>query len=500
MENNVIKELVKEHPDIEHFKNGFPNIGRRADNLPFGEAVQEIYEAWNFYDKDLYDIPTDREVIKLGSGNPLKYKAFPLANKYLKKELNKELYKYSAAAGDEEHRNIIAKYLIKEGYPQYIDYNNVIVTDSTTNGFYLILKSLFKPYDVIIMTSPNYGLFAFMPERINIGVELVNLDRENGFIIRPEDLDVKIKEINKELKEKYKDKLDYVPKVRAFLNINPHNPLGIVMSSKDSKILNEIGEVCNKNNVFIIDDLIYRDLSYNQEEKAMPIGTIEKYFDNTISLFGLSKSYGLAKTRAGFIVANDKVIRLLRDNLFYMMDSASVLQSSMLAGAYNDTKEREREYFKYFNKLISKYILNCYLCMALFDGIDSLKETNYYDKVLKLIKRKIKNKEILNKVLDGVPYAKTVIEPKSGFFLLVDFTELKKIGFINSERALLEYLFRKCGIKFLVGQSFSWPYKDEIIMRMTYSFSSDILIEAISNINIAIRDGISETNRSNDNR
>lgn len=497
MEKSIIDELVLEYPEIEHFKKGFPNIGSRADCSPFGEATSKICEAWEFYDKDLYDIPIDKEIIKFGNGNPLSYKAFPLAKKYLKKELNKELYQYSAAAGDEGHRENIAKYLIQEGYPQYIDYNNVIITDSTTNGFYLILKALFKPYDVIIMTSPNYGLFAFMPERMNVGVELVQLSKDNDFIIRPDDLNKKIVEINKVLKEKYKDKLNYVPRVRAFLNINPHNPLGTVLSHNDIEVLREIGEVCQKNKVFIIDDLIYRDLSYDKNAKAMPIGTIVKYFDNTISLFGLSKSYGLAKTRTGFVVANDKVIRLLRDNVFYMKDSASVLQSSMLAGVYNDTEERKREYFKYFNNLIPKYLLNCYLCMALFDGIESVKGTFYYKKILKLLKKNIKDKNLLNKVKSGVPYAKTVLEPKSGFFLLVDFTDLRRTGLINNEKDLLIYLYKKCGIKFLVGQSFSWPYSDEIIMRMTYSLSPKVLIEAISSINIAIRDGISETNRGN---
>lgn len=499
MEKNIIKDLIKEHPEIEHIKKGFPNIGKRNDNLPFGNAVREIEEAWNFYDIDLYNIESENEIVKFGNGNPLNYKPFPLANKFLRKELKNKLYKYPAAAGEESHRQIISEYLIKEGYPSSIDYNNVIITNSTTHGFYLILKSLFNPYDVILMTAPNYGLFAFMPERMNISVELIELKKENNYIINPEDLNSKIIEINKKLEKEYKNKLNYTPKVRAFLNINPHNPLGTVLSEKDTDLLTQIGEVCINNNVFIIDDLVYRDLSYDHNNLAKPIGTIEKYFDNTISLFGLSKSYGLAKTRSGFIVANDVLIRLLRDNLFHIMDSASILQSSLLAGTYNTTKRREIAYKKYFNKIIPKYILNCYLCIALFEGINSIKNTPYYNKVLKLIKRKIKDKNQLTNILEGVPYTKVVITPKSGFFLLIDFTDIKKMGIIKSEKELLEYLFIKCGAKFLVGQSFSWPNKDEIIMRLTYSFTTDILIDSISKINIAIRRGIYETNRSNNN-
>ena len=174
---SIIDELVELHPEVKNFKMGFPNIGKRADGKAFGSAVGKIEKAWYFYDTNLYNIKTREEIIKLGSGNPLDYKPFPMAIEYLKKQLNDSLYSYPPAAGDEGHRQLISNYLIREGFPKKINYNNIIITDSTTQAFYLILKSLFNPYDVIIMTGPNYGLFAFMPERENIGVEIINLDK-----------------------------------------------------------------------------------------------------------------------------------------------------------------------------------------------------------------------------------------------------------------------------------------------------------------------------------
>lgn len=41
--------------------------------------------------------------------------------------------------------------------------------------------------------------------------------------VNPQKLSNRIDEINKQLEVKYKDKLDYTPKVVAFLNENPHN-------------------------------------------------------------------------------------------------------------------------------------------------------------------------------------------------------------------------------------------------------------------------------------
>ncbi|MEG0994615.1 MAG: aminotransferase class I/II-fold pyridoxal phosphate-dependent enzyme, partial [Bacilli bacterium] len=86
------------------------------------------------------------------------------------------------------------------------------------------------------------------------------------------------------------NKLNYQPKVVAFLNMNPHNPLGKVMSVKNKDLIEKIGDICLEKGVFVIDDLIYRDLTFDQDNLALPMASYPKYFNNTISLFGLSKS------------------------------------------------------------------------------------------------------------------------------------------------------------------------------------------------------------------
>lgn len=495
--NKTIKLFLKEKPELKKAKRGFPNIGKRADLKKFSNGVRQIEEAWGYYDIDLYKIKNNNtEITNLGNGNPIKYKPFKPAINNLKKRLKQNLYEYSAAAGDETDRQILANYLIKEGYNKELNFNNIIITDSTTAAFYLILKSIFKPYDVIIMTSPNYGLFTFMPERININVELIPLEKEDDYKINPQKLKKKITEINKKLSKKYHNN-NYIPRVKAILNTNPHNPLGTVISADNINLLNELGKVCQEENVFVIDDLIYRDLTYENKKLAKPLGTIDTYFDISISLFGLSKSYGLAKTRSGFIVANEVLIRAFRDNLFYIMDSASSLQSSLLAGTFNNSKKRYKEYKKYFNKLIEKYKFNCYLTIAMFEGIDTIKDTKYYQKVLRKMKENIKDQDKLKYAKEGIPYAKIVTLPESGFFILVDFTKLKEYSIINSEKELLNYLYINCGVKFLIGQSFAWPNKDEIIIRISYSLDVKKLIDAYLKINIAIREALNETNRSN---
>ncbi|MCI9435387.1 MAG: aminotransferase class I/II-fold pyridoxal phosphate-dependent enzyme [Bacilli bacterium] len=139
----------------------------------------------------------------------------------------------------------------------------------------------------------------------------------------------------------YNRRKGYVPRVVAFLNANPNNPTGKVMGEKEVELLKEIGNVCLERGVFVIDDLVYRDLTYDVSNIAKPIATLPGMFRNTISLFGLSKSYGLASLRAGFVVADEIIIRELINRIFQGMDSSPDIVGRALAGAFNTTPKRD---------------------------------------------------------------------------------------------------------------------------------------------------------------
>jgi len=81
------------------------------------------------------------------------------------------------------------------------------------------------------------------------------------------------------------------------------------------------------------------------------LASIPGMFRNTISLFGLSKCYGLASLRAGFVVADEIIIRELVNRIFQGMDSAPEIVGRALAGAFNISSERDKVYNSYFSKL-----------------------------------------------------------------------------------------------------------------------------------------------------
>ena len=502
MQNNIesLKRLVEYNPILGKFVRGLPNLGENLINGQFTSEVNKIYNAFSLYGNDLYVLENDKiKNIKsrsLGGGSPMKTEPFPLCKEKIIEALDSDLSEYPMAAGDEESRKIIAEYLKEEGFKSYsgVSEDNIIFTVSTTHAFNLISSIIARPYHVILMTGPNYGLFTFVPERASgATVEILPLSEEDDWYVNPLKLSNRIDEINKKLKEKYKDTLNYTPKVVAFLNENPHNPLGKVINENNKEILEDIGDVCLNKGVFVIDDLIYRDLTFDRDNLAKPMGSYEKYFDNTITITGLSKSYGLASIRSGMIVANEIIIRGIRNKIFQTMDSSPVLQGYALAGAFNTTEKRKEDYLNYFNPIINEYKYRLELLKALINGIDSVEDL----KIKKDIEKDIKNYGFgydLNKIYEGIPgvdFAKKTL-PESGFFEILDFSLLKnKVGengrIISDEKELLKYMYEEEKIKLILGQSISWPNQEQLIGRVTTALSREDLVEHFSAMNKCLR-------------
>ena len=234
-----LKQIIEKNPILKHHVRGLPNLGENLIDGKFSKEVSKIYDAFGLYGNELYAL--ENEKIKnipsrsLGGGSPMRTSAFPLCKEALINVIcNDELSDYPMAAGDEESREIILEYLKQEGFKSNngLSKDNIIFTVSSTHAF-----NIAKPHDVILMTGPNYGLFTFVPERISgATVEILPLSEDDNWYVNPQKLSKRIDEINFKLKEKYGESLGYIPKVVAFLNENPHNPLGKVMNENNKDI------------------------------------------------------------------------------------------------------------------------------------------------------------------------------------------------------------------------------------------------------------------------
>lgn len=459
----------------------------------------EMEAAFNFFNNEVLknnpDIKDISDYDSFHSGTPMRYKPFPGAVRAAKKALkSKEVYKYPRTSGDYRSHQMVLDYLKREGFEpdslegkNKIGIENIVFTCSTTHAYALAVEAVANKNDVILMTAPNYGLFAIMSALGNYQVEMIDLKEEDDWFVNAEALDAKITEINKRLKKKYAGE-EYVPKVAAFLNINPHNPMGNVITKKNKKILEGIGDVCLKHHVFVIDDLVYRDLTYDLDNLALPMASYPKYFNNTISLFGLSKAYNLAGIRAAVILAPAPVCNLIINKIHNSMDSMPTVQVSAVAGAFNGTNRRYRAWRRYVGKLLKEYQYRYKLLRTLVYGCN--KNTGWR------VKRDIKRYggKYFKDLCEGCKgLIKIKVEPRSGFFVIFDFTKLKgkttPDGItITNENELLNYFYSRGGLRYLMGGNIFWPNKDEFVGRISFGIERKNIVSNMAIINEAIRE------------
>jgi aspartate/methionine/tyrosine aminotransferase len=126
--------------------------------------------------------------------------------------------------------------------------------------------------------------------------------------------------------EKLRDKLEsYLSKgnIHSLLYSNPNNPSWICFNEKELGI---IGELANKYNIVILEDLAYFGMDFRKDYSRPGIEpyqpTVAKYTDNFILLISSSKVFSYAGQRIGAMIISNKIFNLKAPNLlkYYSTD------------------------------------------------------------------------------------------------------------------------------------------------------------------------------------
>ena len=428
--------------------------------------------------KKIYDFMNQSEYLEncskynLMTGDPVKFKSYKPSLKKMKKILkSNELYQYQPTNGNFKDKMIILKYLKEIGIKS--DINNLIFTYSTTHAFNLIFSCIARPGDAIVIPEPNYGLFDFVPERYNLNILTIPLKEENNWLIDINELNNLILNYNKE-----KEKEGSKSKVAFFYNMNPHNPTGKVIGKKQKNIIEGLGNIAIKHNIYIIDDLIYRDLCYDSNNMPLALSSYKEYFDNTISLFGISKSYNLASIRSGFVVANEEICLKLQDKIFHTMDSISVLNIASITAAFDINNKNY--YKKYFKKIKKIYMKKYYILKCLVKGIENIESTMTRKYCKRKIKKVLGTKEtkIAIKGIDNIDFVDGLEIIESGYFALLNIKKIKKID----DCVLFHNLYYNANVKVICGGSIMWPYANMNVVRINFAVTDAELINSMYNL------------------
>ena len=117
-------------------------------------------------------------------------------------------------------------------------------------------------------------------------------------------------------------------RTRAVVTVSPNNPTGAVYPEAD---LSAVNALCRDRGVFHIHDEVYEYFVDGKTPHFSP-GSIEGAGRHTISLFSLSKAYGMASWRVGYMVIPEQLLEaLLKIQDTILICAASVSQVAATA-------------------------------------------------------------------------------------------------------------------------------------------------------------------------
>ncbi|HKX31834.1 MAG TPA: pyridoxal phosphate-dependent aminotransferase [Blastocatellia bacterium] len=202
---------------------------------------------------------------------------------------NPDLNKYQAVHGLPGLLEIIEEKLLGENGIEVRRGSRVVVTAGGNMAFFNALLAIADRDDEIILNVPYYFNHEMAITMGDCRAVLVPADRD--YQLQPERIAAAITD-----------------RTRAIVTISPNNPTGAVYPES---VLREVNELCRTRGLYHISDEAYEYFTYDGARHFSP-GSIAGSEGHTISLFSLSKAYGFASWRIGYLVIPEHLFEAVK--------------------------------------------------------------------------------------------------------------------------------------------------------------------------------------------
>ena len=236
--------------------------------------------------RKFFDIVSEmKDVISLGVGEPDFDTPWHIREDGIY-ALEKGKTFYTSNAGLKELRYEISNYLKRTQNIIYNPDNEIIVTVGGSEAIDIGLRAMVNVGDEVIIPQPSY--VSYEPCAVLAGATpvIIDLKEENEFRLTADEL-----------------KNAITNNTRILILPFPNNPTGAIMEQKD---LEEIARVCIENDIYVMSDEIYGELSY--KEKHVSIASIAGMKERTILINGFSKAYAMTGWRLGYACGPKEII------------------------------------------------------------------------------------------------------------------------------------------------------------------------------------------------
>lgn len=188
---------------------------------------------------------------------------------------------YTESPGSKELRSRIA------GIYDHMEAENILVTAGAEEAIFIFMNTSLVPGDHVIVQYPYYQSLGEVAGAIGCEVSHWQMQEAQGW---EPDLQSLIHMIK--------------PSTRAVIVNMPNNPTGYLLSRQD---FIDLAEILRERNILLFSDEVYRLLEYRDSDRLPAACDI---YENAVSLGVMSKAYGLAGLRIGWVASrNPKIIR-----------------------------------------------------------------------------------------------------------------------------------------------------------------------------------------------
>jgi aspartate/methionine/tyrosine aminotransferase len=214
---------------------------------------------------------------------------------------------------------------------------HILTFAGAEEGIYCAMQSLISPDDHVVIVCPTYQSLETLPKVLGANISLIHLQAEDNWKLRFDHI-----------------QSAWRSSTKLLILVNPHNPTGTLL---DKDVYGNMILLAKQTGAYIFCDEVYRFLEIDPS-KRMP--AIADSYEKGISLNVMTKSFGLAGLRIGWLASQDTEF-LEKANSYKMYTSiCNSAPSEVLALIALRTKDailaRNRDIILYNLNLLDEFI------------------------------------------------------------------------------------------------------------------------------------------------
>lgn len=275
--------------------------------------------------------------------------------------LEKGSTRYTANAGLIELRQEISRYYARKYLVKYNENNEILVTVGGSEGIDMAIRAIVEEGDEVLVVEPSFVCYKPIIEVSGGKAVTLTTYEEDDFRLTAQAL-----------------KQAITPKTKALIFPYPNNPTGAIMNEEQLK---EIAKVVIDNNLLVISDEIYSELTYTPQGH-ISIASINGMQERTIVINGFSKSYSMTGWRLGYALGPAPIIKqMTKLHQFAIMSAPTNSQYAAIEALRNGDADISRMVMDYDMRrrytvdAFNKIGLNCFEPKGAFYVFPCIKST-----------------------------------------------------------------------------------------------------------------------------